>query len=283
MQVQFTKMHGCGNDYIYLDCRQTGLPPQIEQWSRTLSRRHFSVGADGIICLCPPRAPGGDATMYMYNADGSEGAMCGNGVRCIAEYLYTHGVQKEVLQIDTHLAGRKTLRRLGAGQWQAAMGRFSALAADLPAVGLGDAPLVEVPLHAAGKDWLVSCISTGNPHCVVRWQGETPPTGAALAAIGPDFEHHPAFPQGVNTEFVTVQSPTRLTMRVWERGSGETYACGTGTCATVAALVLSGVCPRNTPVAVELLGGTLHIVIDDDDNMLMSGPAQTAYTGCVEV
>ena len=145
MQLSFTKMHGAGNDYIYLDCRGTGLPQQIADWSVSLSRHHFSIGADGIICICPPSTPGADATMRMFNADGSEGKMCGNGVRCVAEFLYTHGVARDTLEIDT-LSGRKTLRRLGEGQWQAEMGRFSAMAADLPAVNVGEGPLVHVPL-----------------------------------------------------------------------------------------------------------------------------------------
>jgi diaminopimelate epimerase len=265
MQLHFTKMHGCGNDYIYLDCRETGLPAEIAVWSQKLSRRHFSIGADGIICICPPLTADGDATMRMFNADGSEGKMCGNGVRCVAQFLYTHGVPKDVIEIDTLMAGRKTLHRKGEGLWQAEMGHFSAMADTLPAVGLGAGPLVHAPLTAAGKTWDAACISTGNPHCIIEWPDcDTLPTGHALAAIGPEFEHHPAFPEGVNTEFVYIESPTSVVMRVWERGSGETFACGTGSCATVAALVLRGVCPRNVPVDVHLLGGISVIYITHD-------------------
>lgn len=284
MKIQFTKMHGCGNDYIYLDCRESGLPEAVDQWSRVLSRRHFSVGADGIICICPPLLADGDATMRMFNADGSEGKMCGNGVRCVAQYLYTHGVERDVIQIDTLYAGRKTLRRMAPGLWQADMGRFDATAAALPAVGLGSGPLVHASLIAGGTTWDVACVSMGNPHCVIQWPDlETLPTGPALAALGPQFEHHPAFPEGVNTEFVYVKDPTHLEMRVWERGSGETLACGTGTCATVAALVLRGVCPRGVPVEVGLLGGTLAITVQQDDVVLMTGPAEVAFTGEAEV
>ena len=281
MKLQFTKMHGCGNDYMYLDCRQTGLPEEISAWSVRFSRRHFSVGADGIICICPPLLADGDATMRMFNADGSEGKMCGNGVRCVAQYLYTHGVQKDVIEIDTMAAGRKTLRRMGEGIWQADMGRFSAMADDLPAVGLGGGPLVHAPLTVAGETYDVACVSMGNPHCVVQWQGE-PPTGAALAAIGPAFERHPAFPEGTNTEFVQVLDATHLMMRVWERGSGETWACGTGACASAAAMVLRGICPRNVPIEVSLLGGVLAITVDNGDNVRMTGPAETAFEGVVE-
>lgn len=283
MLLEFTKMQGCGNDYIYLDCRETGLPEKIGEWSIRLSRRRFSVGADGIICICPPRLSDADATMRMFNADGSEGKMCGNGVRCVAEYLYTHGVKKDVLEIDTMAAGRKTLRRMGEGIWQAEMGCFSAMSADLPAIGLGRGPLVDVPLIAHDKTWQATCVSMGNPHCVIRWPDADVPTGAQLAALGPAFERHPAFPEGTNTEFVYVKDPTRLVMRVWERGSGETYACGTGACATVAAMILRGVCRYDTPVEVELLGGTLTITVRENGAVLMTGPARTAYTGQVEV
>lgn len=284
MKLNFTKMQGCGNDYIYLDCRQTGLPEQVSEWSRALSRRHFSVGADGIICICPPILPDADATMRMFNADGSEGKMCGNGVRCVAQYLYTHGVERDVIEIDTLLAGRKTLRRMGEGIWQADMGKFCAKAAALPAVGLGPDPLAHVTLTAAGRSWDACCVSMGNPHCVIQWQDlDTLPTGAALAEIGPEFEHHAAFPEGVNTEFVYVKSPTSLVMRVWERGSGETMACGTGACATAAAMVLRGVCPWDTPVDVALLGGVLRITVCRDGTVLMTGPAETAFTGTAEV
>lgn len=286
MELSFTKMHGCGNDYIYLDCRAAGLPPQVPQWSRELSPRHFAVGADGIICICPPETPGADAAMRMFNADGSEGKMCGNGIRCVAEYLYTHGLPRDTLQIDTR-AGRKVLRRLHAGFWQADMGRFSALAADLPAVGLGAGPLLHAPVAAGGKTWDAACISMGNPHCVIECGPgaalAAPPTGAALAGIGPAFEHAACFPEQTNTEFVQLLAPDRFLMRVWERGSGETFACGTGACASAAALVLRGRCARGVPLTAELLGGELAITVLADDTVLMAGPAVTAFTGTAPV
>ena len=282
MRISFTKMHGCGNDYIYLDCRQTGLPEHVADWSVKLSRRHLSVGADGIICICPPSTPGADATMRMFNADGSEGKMCGNGVRCVAEFLYTHGVPRDTLEIDT-LAGRKTLRRLGEGQWQAEMGCFSAMAAALPAVDVGEGPLVHMTVEAAGRSWDAVGVSMGNPHCVVEWPDENLPTGMDLAAIGPDFEKNKIFPEGVNTEFIYVRDATHLKMRVWERGSGETMACGTGACASAVAMVLRGVSPRDVPIQIDLLGGTLSVTVRSDDHVLLSGPAETAFTGEAEV
>lgn len=281
MELQFTKMQGAGNDYIYLDCRQNNLPDHPEVLARQLSHRHFSVGADGLILIAPPLLADADATMVMYNADGSEGNMCGNGVRCVAEYLYTHGVQKDRIEVDTRRAGRKTLYRVAPHQWRAGMGRFSIRAADLPVEGLGTGSLLDVPLVAAGQSWRVSCVSMGNPHCVVRC--ETLPTQGQLAEWGSALEHHPAFPQGVNVEFVRQDGPTALTVAVWERGSGATLACGTGACAAVAAQVLQGYCPRQTPVAVALPGGTLSVQILPDDTVLLTGPAETVYEGVMEI
>ena len=282
MQLHFTKMQGAGNDYIYLDCRQSGLPPHPGALAAQLSRRHVSVGADGLICILPPLLADADATMRMFNADGSEGAMCGNGARCVAEYLYAHGVRKDRIELDTLRAGRKTLYRTAPGRWRAGMGRFSTKAEDLPAVGLGPGPLLETPLTAAGRSWRVSCISLGNPHCVVLCQG-APPAGAQLARWGAALARHPAFPQGVNVEFVHRDAPQALTLTVWERGSGATLACGTGACAAVAALALQGVCPRSQPVAVTLPGGVLDVCVLPDDTVLLTGPAQTVFTGTVDL
>ena len=280
MKLEFTKMQGAGNDYIYLDCRRGGLPPEAGQLAARLSRRRFSVGADGLICIAPPLLADADATMVMFNADGSEGIMCGNGVRCVAEYLYTHGVEKDLIELDTRQAGRKTLYRVGTHQWRAGMGRFSTRAEDLPAVGLGAGPLLEVPLVAAGRPWQVSCISMGNPHCVVACR-EAPPVGEALALWGAALSQHPAFPRGTNVEFVRVDSPSELTVTVWERGSGATLACGTGACAAVAAQVLTGRCPREKTVEVSLPGGRLGVQVLADDTVLLTGPAETVFSGTI--
>lgn len=278
MELRFTKMQGCANDYIYLDCLQTGLPPQVSRWAQQLSRRHFSVGADGIICICPPVTPGAHAAMRMFNADGSEGKMCGNGIRCVAQWLREHVpalADEPLLRIDT-LSGLKTLHYQGSSCWQVEMGRYSTLAAELPAVNMGQQKLVNVPLTVQGNTYRVTCVSVGNPHCVVHC-ADVP--GLALEKLGPYFEKHPNFPEGVNTEFVQVTDPTHLIMRVWERGSGETFACGTGTCATVAAMAEEGICARETDVQVQLLGGVLTIRIQADGSVLMTGPAQTVYEG----
>ena len=279
MKLSFTKMQGCANDYIYLDCRTSGVPEEIAALSERLSQRHFSIGADGIICICAPVTAGADAMMRIFNADGSEGKMCGNGIRCVAQWLYTHGLQKETLSIDT-LSGCKPITHKGEGLWQVEMGAYSALPADLPAVNMGDGALVDKTLTVDGRDWQVTCISVGNPHCVTI----VPDVDSLkLEQIGPGFEHHENFPERINTEFVQVVDATHLKMRVWERGSGETWACGTGTCATVAALTELGVCPAGEDVHVQLRGGELTIRVLPGKQLLMTGAAETVCEGTTEV
>ena len=279
MKLSFTKMQGCANDYIYLDCRTGGVPENIVELSQKLSRRHFSIGADGIICICAPATAGADGRMRIFNADGSEAQMCGNGIRCVAEWLYTHGVEKPVLTIDTG-SGTKTVTRKGAGLWQVEMGAYSTRAADLPAVNMGADPLVDKPLTVEGKNWQVTCISVGNPHCVTV----VPDVDSLkLEEIGPAFEHHPNFPERINTEFVQVVDAAHLKMRVWERGSGETWACGTGTCATVAALTELGICRPGEDVQVQLRGGVLTIRVLPGGQLLMTGAAETVCEGTTEV
>ena len=282
MDLAFTKMQGCANDYIYLDCRAAGLPQQIAALSRTLSARRFSVGADGVICICAPRTPGAAATMRIFNADGSEGRMCGNGIRCVAEWLRSHDAAfaaADELRIDT-LSGPRTLRWQGPGLWQVEMGRYSAQAAALPAVHMGEGPLLGVALEAAGQSWTVSCISVGNPHCVVPVQDVD---ALDLAAIGPAFERHPHFPEGVNTEFVQQLDATRLKMRVWERGSGETWACGTGACAVASAYTALGLAPVGEDIHIALRGGRLTIRVLPDGQLLMTGPAVTVCEGIAKL
>ena len=279
MKLSFTKMQGCANDYIYLDCRSTGVPANIAALSERLSRRHFSIGADGIICICAPVTAGADGRMRIFNADGSEAQMCGNGIRCVAQWLYTHGAEKPVLTIDTG-SGCKTVTRKGEGLWQVEMGEYTAMAAALPAVNMGEGPLVDVPLEVEGRCWQVSCISVGNPHCVTVVEDVD---GMKLEQVGPAFESHKNFPERINTEFVEVVDPTHLKMRVWERGSGETWACGTGTCATVAALTEQGLCPAGEDIHVQLRGGELVIRILPGRKMLMTGPAETVCEGTTQV
>ena len=191
----------------------------------------------------------------------------------------THGVQKEQLAIDT-LSGLKTITRRGEGLWQVEMGAYSTLPADLPAVNMGGAPLVDVPLEVDDNLWRVTCINVGNPHCVTV----VPDVDALrLEEIGPAFEHHANFPERINTEFVQVVDATHLKMRVWERGSGETWACGTGTCATVAALTELGICPAGEDIHVQLRGGVLTIRVLPGRQLLMTGAAETVCEGTTEV
>ena len=279
MKLSFTKMQGCANDYIYLDCRTAGVPENSAVLAQNLSRRHFSIGADGIICICAPVTAGADAMMRIFNADGSEGKMCGNGIRCVAEWLYTHGTEKPKLEIDT-LSGLKTIARMGEGLWQVEMGAYSTLPADLPAVNMGEGPLVDKALTVEGRTWQVTCISVGNPHCVTVVEDVD---RLKLEEIGPAFEHHANFPERINTEFVQVIDPTHLKMRVWERGSGETWACGTGTCATVSALTELGICPAGEDVHVQLRGGELTIRVLPGQQLLMTGAAETVCEGSVNV
>ena len=282
MKLTFTKMQGCANDYIYLDCRASGVPADISALAQKLSARHFSVGADGIICVCAPVTPGADGRMRMFNADGSEGRMCGNGIRCVAQWLRTHAPEcadKPLLKLDTQ-SGLKTLRYQGNGRWQVEMGAYSTLPADLPAVNMGTDPLVGRTLTVNGTDWTVTCINVGNPHCVTV-VGDV--DSLKLEEVGPAFEHHPNFPEQVNTEFVEVTDPTHLQLRGWERGSGETWACGTGACATAAALTELGICPRGEDIHIALRGGELVIRLLPGDQLLMTGPTETVYEGVTEV
>ena len=282
MKLTFTKMQGCANDYISLDCRTSGVPADISALAQKLSARHFSVGADGIICVCAPVTPGADGRMRMFNADGSEGRMCGNGIRCVAQWLRTHAPEcadKPLLKLDTQ-SGLKTLRYQGDGRWEVEMGAYSTLPADLPAVNMGTDPLVGRTLTVNGTDWTVTCINVGNPHCVTV-VGDV--DSLKLEEVGPAFEHHPNFPEQVNTEFVEVTDPTHLKMRVWERGSGETWACGTGACATAAALTELGICPQGEDIHIALRGGELVIRLLPGDQLLMTGPTETVYEGVTEV
>ena len=277
--LSFTKMQGCGNDYIYIDCfRQQVTDPAA--LAVRLSHRHKGIGGDGVILICPSEVA--DARMRMFNLDGSEGAMCGNGVRCVAKYVYDRGGGgKKELRIETR-SGIKTCR-IREEDGQAAlvtvdMGEAGFAPAAVPVLLPGER-VVGRRVRVAGGKYAITCVSMGNPHCVVLG-GD--PDGLDLAAIGPKFEHDPLFPQGVNTEFVQVVSPSTLKMRVWERGSGETMACGTGACASVAAAISNGYCPAGEDITVRLRGGELTIRVEGS-RVWMTGEAVTVFTGTVEI
>ena len=279
MQKKFWKMHGIGNDYIYFDCFDW-QPDDPAALAVKLSDRHFSVGGDGVVLIM--RSAVADARMRMFNADGSEGKMCGNAIRCIGKFLYEiKGMQRPVLKVET-LSGIKTLS-VNAENGVVRSVRVDMGAAELrpsriPARFEGERA-VNVPLVADGKEYRVTCVSMGNPHCVTFVDD---PYSVDLEKMGPAFEHHAAFPERVNTEFVRVDGRNELTMRVWERGSGETWACGTGACAVATAGVLNGFCDAGAEITVHLRGGDLSVSYTPEA-VYMTGPAAFAFTGEVEI
>ncbi len=262
--LHFTKMHGLGNDYLYV----FGEPQNPEALSVKLSDRHFGAGSDGMIWISPSSVA--DFKMRIFNADGSEAKMCGNGIRCVGKYVFDKGyTDKTELTLET-LSGIRTLTLQVEG------GKAVSAAVDMGKAQVGE----ELTLHVDDREVVCTPVSVGNPHAVlfVEDMAEAP-----LTTLGPKIERHPAFPGGVNVEFVQVLDAAHLRMRVWERGSGVTMACGTGTCASVAAAVGKGFCPRGMPVAVELDGGTLTIEIDENNAVTMTGPAETVYEGETEI
>lgn len=277
-KLSFTKMHGCGNDYIYFNCfaQQVDDP---EALSRRISDRHFGVGGDGIVLICPSQSA--DAKMRMFNADGSEGKMCGNATRCIGKYLYERGIaQKPVVTLETR-SGIKTLRLTVQNEQvtavQVDMGAPILTPAQIP-VRLEGERAVAVQAQLAGKLQTFTCVSMGNPHCVLFVDDVA---GLDLERIGPGYEKDPLFPEQVNTEFVRVIDDHTLEMRVWERGSGETWACGTGACATAVAAVLNGHCKMDTDITIHLRGGDL-VIRYTGQTVLMTGPATTVFEGEIE-
>ena len=284
MKLSFTKMQGCANDYIYLDCRTSGVPEEIAALSERLSRRHFSIGADGIICICAPVTAGADAMMRIFNADGSEGKMCGNGIRCVGKYLYDNGMTdgRTTITIDT-LSGVKTLElTVKDGKMQSArvdMGAAILAPREIP-VDMDGESVISAPIVVDEKVYHMTCVSMGNPHCVIFQKEDV--DDLDLTRIGPKFEHHPLFPERVNTEFVNVLPDGSLKMRVWERGSGETWACGTGSCATGVAACLNGFANKNEDIVVHLRGGDLTIRYTDE-TVFMTGAATTVFKGEIEI
>ena len=280
--MKFTKMHGCGNDYVYVNCLNETVEHPGET-AKFVSDRHFGIGSDGLILICPSKVA--DFEMVMYNADGSRGEMCGNGIRCVGKYVYDYGLTDQTtVRIET-LAGIKTLELTVADgkvrEVRVNMGAPILEAAEIPAV-FPASPIVSQPLTVGEQTYAVTCVSMGNPHCVTFMDEDV--RNLDLEKIGPGFEYNETFPNRVNTEFVNVIDDTHLRMRVWERGSGETLACGTGTCATVVAAVLCGYAKADTEVEVELLGGTLRILWDrGSDLVYMTGPATAVYEGEIDL
>ena len=271
--MKFTKMQAAGNDYVYMEALKAPVPNPGDL-SRRISDRHFGVGGDGLILICPPTDPdAADFRMRMFNADGTEAEMCGNGIRCVGKYVYDNGhTDKERVRIET-LAGI----HVSGGKVEAVtvdMGVPRLAPRDIP-VGDPGSDFINRSLRVRGRVWNVTAVSMGNPHAVVFTRGIRK---LNLPELGPLFEHHPLFPRRTNAEFVEVIDRNTLSMRVWERGAGETLACGTGACASVVAAVLTGNADRK--VHMKLLGGTLDIEWDEaTGHVFMTGGAVTVFTG----
>ena len=274
--MHFTKMHGAGNDYVYVNCFAEKAPADIAETARRVSDRHFGIGGDGLVLICPSERA--DARMRMFNADGSESEMCGNASRCVAKYLYDHGIaKKEELRLETG-RGILTLRvELEKGKVERVRVNMAApilKSSEIPTTLPGDPP-VRAPLEVAGRKLEVTCVSMGNPHCIT-FVDEI--TDEWVLGVGPKIEVHPAFPRKINAEFVQVISPREIRMRVWERGSGETLACGTGACASAVAAVLNGLCERK--VLCHLPGGDLTLEWSESEGVVyMTGPATEVFSG----
>ncbi len=279
MKLNFTKMHGCGNDYIYVNCLEGELSSP-EEIARRVSDRHYSVGSDGLVMICHSEVA--DVKMRMFNADGSEARMCGNAVRCVGKYVYDREIVKKSRICVETLSGIKVLdMKIADGKAVGAtvdMGRASFVKSDVPVVW-DDEGCIAVPLTVDGQDFVCTAVSVGSAHVVSFVDCLE---GFPFEKFGPLFEKHPLFPDRVNAEFAELLSPTEIKMRVWERGSGETWACGTGACATVAAAVENGLCDAGTDVAVRLRGGTI-VINYTRDRLLMTGPAVEICNGSVIV
>ena len=276
--MKFTKMQGVGNDYVYVDCFSENLPESERPIvARRAADRHFGIGSDGLICICPSEIA--DFKMDMYNADGSKGIMCGNGIRCLAKYVYDRGLtEKTMLTIETGCGLRNVRMKTENGKVSSVtvdLGRPDFTPFNIPVLDKGD-NFINRKLEVAGREWTVTALSVGNPHLVVFVDEDVDTLD--LEKLGPQFENHPLFPKRINTEFVNILPDKSLKMRVWERGSGETLACGTGAVAGVAAAVALGYVELQADV--HLPGGVLHVRWDNEANKIyLTGPAAFVYDG----
>ena len=284
MAIEFVKYHGLGNDFILIDNRQSPEPCLNPEQAVLWCDRHFGIGADGVIFALPGQT-GTDYTMRIFNSDGSEPEMCGNGIRCMAKFVADlEGVDgkragnKTTYQIQT-LAGLITPKLLADDRIQVDMGLPRLLASEVPTtLAAPDQKVIARSLEAAGQTWEVTCVSMGNPHCITFVEDVA---AIPLEAIGTQFEHHPAFPQRINMEFIQIVNRNYLKMRVWERGAGITLACGTGACASLVAGILTERCDRQA--TIELPGGNLEIEWSEvDQHLYMTGAAQRVFSGKVE-
>ncbi len=273
--MKFTKMHGIGNDYVYINCFEEVVEDPAKL-SRYVSDRHFGVGSDGLILIKPSKIA--DFKMDMYNADGSQAQMCGNGIRCVGKYVYDHGMTDQTeISIET-LAGIKhlslTIENGKAVRLKVDMGAPILEAKEIPVIA-GSSPVINESIMVSGQEYHMTCVSMGNPHAIIYVDDVK---NLDIESVGPHFENHEAFPERINTEFVEVLSRKEVNMRVWERGSGETFACGTGACATAVACVLND--KTDDEITIHLLGGDLEIKWDREKNTVyMTGSATTVFEG----
>ena len=276
--MKFTKMHGIGNDYIYINCFEENIvPDEMIDDIVAMSDRHKGIGSDGVIFIMPSEVA--DARMRMFNADGSEGKMCGNGIRCVGKYVYEHGIShNNPLRIEM-ASGIKTLNL------DVVQGKVESVTVDmgipildskLIPVNLDVEQVINYPLVVNNQEYLITCVSMGNPHCVIFTEGID---YLDLEKIGPLFENNPVFPERINTEFVEIIDDKTMKMRVWERGSGETLACGTGASASVVAAIYNNVFTRDQEIKVILKGGELYITLTSDSHVFMRGSATEVFTG----
>ena len=278
--MKFTKMHGCGNDYVYVNCFEETIENPNET-AKFVSDRHFGIGSDGMICIHP--SDKADFRMAMYNSDGTEGAMCGHGVRCIAKYVYDDGLtDKTTITIETK-GGIKELDLTvedGKVTWVNVDMEAPVLEADkIPVIYDEEKKVIDKPVIVDGREYRITCVSMGNPHGVVFVDSVD---DLDIEKLGPMFEHHPMFPDRVNTEFIQVVDDHTIRMRVWERGAGETLACGTGACASAYASYLNQ--KTGNKVLVHLLGGDLQIEYDEEKHTIfMKGPATKVFDGEIDL
>ena len=288
--MKFTKMHGCGNDYVYVDCTKGFALDDEAAAARSVSERHFGIGSDGLILI--KKGTEADFEMVMYNADGSRSQMCGNGIRCVGKYVFDAGYTKDRDFTVESMGAVKKLRVVSGepgdkiSKLSVDMGRPILEAVKIPVntklLTSAASRVISHPLLIGGVEYKTSCVSMGNPHAVVFIDKK--PADFPVCEVGPHFENNEFFPERTNTEFAYVEDRRTIWMRVWERGTGETLACGTGTCATVVAAILNGLVDAGEKITVHLLGGDLEIEWSgrEEDSVFMTGPAETVFSGVID-
>ncbi|MDE7293145.1 MAG: diaminopimelate epimerase [Oscillospiraceae bacterium] len=278
--MKFTKMQGIGNDYVYVNCFEESVDDP-ERFSQIVSDRHFGIGSDGLVLIMPSEKA--DFRMRIFNADGSEAMMCGNATRCIGKYVYDNKLtDKTLVTLETN-SGIKYLTLFPENgivkTVNVDMGKAVLKPSEIPMTAEGD-NFISRPITVNGSEYAVTAVSMGNPHAVTFVDDVD---SLPLETIGPLFENHPLFPMRVNTEFIKVVGDNELQMRVWERGSGETWACGTGACASAVAAVLNGFAKQGSEITIHLRGGDLFITYTNDGKVFMRGPAETVFTGEITI